>query len=60
MVIRRGLRPKEPLVAALTSASGSPLARPVQRDTALAARAIVATVAEKSVTVQVSADQLYG
>ena len=47
-------------MAALTNANGEPLARPVQRDTAQAARAIVATVAEKAVTVQVSADQLYG
>ncbi len=60
VVTRRGAKPKEPLVAALTNASGEPLARPVQRDTAQAARAIVATVPEKSVTVQVSADLLYG
>lgn len=60
VVIRRGAKPKEPLVAALTNANGEPLARPVQRDTAQAARAIVTTVAEKAVTVQVSADLLYG
>lgn len=59
VVTRRGATAKEPLVAALTNAQGEPLARPVQRDTAQPARAIVAIVSEKSVTVQVSADQLY-
>lgn len=60
VVTRRGISAKEPLVAALTNAQGEPLARPVQRDTSQPARAIVTTVAEQSVTVQVSADALYG
>lgn len=60
VVIRRGLTAKEPLVAALTNAQGEPLSRPVQRDTAQAARAIVASLPEKAIHVQVSADQLYG
>jgi len=59
VVTRRGVTAKEPLVAALTNAQGEPMARPVQRDTAQPARAIVATLADKDVTIQVSVDQLY-
>lgn len=59
VVIRRGLSVKEPVVAALTNPQGEPLARPVQRDTATPARAVVGTLAESAVMVHVSADQLY-
>jgi len=60
VVTHRGIHFKAPLVAVLTNAQGEPLARPVQRDTAQPARAIVGALSEKSITVQVSADQLYG
>jgi len=59
VVTRRGLSLKEPLVAALTNPHGEPLGRPVQRDTSQPGRAIVAPLADKAITVQVSADQLY-
>lgn len=59
IVTRRGPNAKEPLVAAITNANGEPLDRPVPRDTALPARAIVDTVPDKSVKVSVSAHQLY-
>lgn len=60
VVTRRGMTFKAPLVAALTNAQGEPLARPVQRDTAQPARAIVGALSDAAITVQVSVDQLYG
>jgi HD-GYP domain-containing protein (c-di-GMP phosphodiesterase class II) len=60
VVTRRGMTAKAPLVAAILNANGEPLSRPVQRDSAHPTRAITGTVAEKSVMVHVTADQLYG
>lgn len=59
VVTRRGASAKEPLVAALTNGHGEPLTRPVQRDTAMPARAIVGTLPESAIMVHVTADQLY-
>jgi hypothetical protein len=59
IVTRRGITAKEPLVAVITNPQGEPLSRPVQRDTSVPSRAIVDTVADKSIKVQVSVDQLY-
>lgn len=59
VVTRRGLTLKDPLVVALTNPQGEPLGRPVKRDTSQPGRAIVGPLADKAVTVQVSADQLY-
>ena len=59
IVTRRGITAKEPLVAVITNPQGEPLSRPVQRDTSVPSRAIIGTTDDKSVKVQVSADQLY-
>lgn len=59
VVTQRGANAKEPLVMAITNAHGEPLGKPVHRDTATPGRAIVETVSEGAVKVQVSAQQLF-
>ena len=59
MVTRRTANAKAPVVAVLINVNGHPVARPISRETDLPDRAITGTVAEKSVMVRFTVDQLY-
>lgn len=59
VVTQRGANAKTPMVMAITNSHGEPLGRPVHRDTSSPGRAIVETVVESTVRVQVSAQQLF-
>lgn len=60
IVTRRGTSAKEPFVVVVTNAHGEAFSRPVPRDTSQPGRSIASPVAEKSVRVHFSAEQLYG
>ena len=47
-----------PIVAALTTPSGTPLREPVQRDTSKRADAIIGVIGENAVPVKLGADKL--
>ena len=59
VVTRVGEMANKPTVACFVTAEGSVLARPVRRDTAVAAYAIVSTVPDSAIKVTLSADKLY-
>lgn len=58
VVLARGARANEPLVAALVGSSGMALSAPVLRDTAQAARAVTGAVAPDAVKVRTQPEQL--
>lgn len=60
IVVARGKTITTPVVAALSTAQGSPHAQPVRRDTAEKAHAVQAVVGERSVTLRPSLQQLLG
>jgi HD-GYP domain-containing protein (c-di-GMP phosphodiesterase class II) len=58
VVIKRGPSVITPIVAALTTPSGTPLSEPVQRDTSQRDSAIAGVVGEKSVQVKLAPEKL--
>jgi HD-GYP domain-containing protein (c-di-GMP phosphodiesterase class II) len=58
VVLARGHRANEPLVAALVGSSGLPLNAPVLRDTAIPGRGIVGAVAVDSLRVRIQHEQV--
>jgi len=59
IVVRRGAHASMPLVCAIASAQGDPLATPRRRDTAQPEFAITGSLADKAVKVVVEAERLY-
>jgi HD-GYP domain-containing protein (c-di-GMP phosphodiesterase class II) len=59
IVTRVGATAKTPIVAAITNRKGDAMAQPLRRDTSLPAHAIVETVPNSAIRVNVSVDDLY-
>jgi len=59
IVVRRGASANTPLAAAITNRLGDALATPLRRDTGLAEFAVLGTIVDKAVLVQVPVDKLY-